>query len=577
MIQMRRTVGLPRRDRRRPWLLHLFRLAVLATAAWLVRDQHVRYLAQREGQRHAALTIERILRFYPRAASLGAWNPAHGGQNVLDAAGDPLGYVVQTSPSSDTIIGYAGPTNALLAFDAQDRILGLEILSSGDTGDHLRAVLADRQFLAAFNGLSWREAAARTQVDGVCGATLTSSAIIEGVIRRLGGQPHSYRFPAQIELDEVRPFLPAAARLTAEERKPGLFRVVAASGELLGFVGRTSPVADDLIGYQGPTDTLFIADARQRIVGIAMRRTYETDEYAGWVADDRHFLTCFNDRTLDALAELNPEEAGIEGTSGATMTSMAMAHALRRAARAIRDTAPAADPSGWRIAASDWGVAAVIFGGLLLAFTNLRGRRWVRVCFQVLVIGYLGFVNGSMVSQALLVGWVQSGVPWRLAPGLALLVGAAFVTPSLTRRQLYCHHLCPHGAAQQLLKNALPRRWKPVLRPPPWVTRCASLTPYLLLAWVVIVAMRHLGFNLAAIEPFDAYLVRIAGWGTLGIAVIGLVASLWIPMAYCRYGCPTGAVLNHVRRQGIGDRFRAQDGAALALVALAVGLRVLGG
>jgi hypothetical protein len=87
--------------------------------------------------------------------------------------------------------------------------------------------------------------------------------------------------------------------------------------------------------------------------------------------------------------------------------------------------------------------------------------------------------------------------------------------------------------------------------------------------------MRQLPFNLAAIEPFDAYVPRVAGGATLTIAVVGLLASLLEPMAYCRYGCPTGAVLNYVRRRGVGDGFQKRDLAALALLALALGLWLL--
>jgi len=71
--------------------------------------------------------------------------------------------------------------------------------------------------------------------------------------------------------------------------------------------------------------------------------------------------------------------------------------------------------------------------------------------------------------------------------------------------------------------------------------------------------------------------LRVAGWATLSIAVIGLLVSLLVPMAYCRYGCPTGAVLNYVRLRGVGDRFQARDLAALALLGLAIGLRLFAG
>ena len=188
----------------------------------------------------------------------------------------------------------------------------------------------------------------------------------------------------------------------------------------------------------------------------------------------------------------------------------------------------------------------MIAGGLLLAFTNLRGAGGLRIPFQLAAVVYLGFLHGDMVSQALLAGWAQSGVPWRLAPGLLLLVAVAFLVPLLTRKQVYCHHLCPHGAAQQLLRHVAPR---PV-HPPRWLARGLATVPAWLLLWVVLVALLGLPFNLAAIEPFDAYLVRIAGWATLTIAVVGLAVSLLVPMAYCRFGCPTGAVLNYLRRNG---------------------------
>lgn len=575
MARTRTGTSSPRRARLRAWLLHSFRWSLFVAVVWMVRDQHVWHEARLQGLRQAPVTLAQIKRFYPDAVTLSEWNPAHGGQTVLDEFERPLGYVVQTSPASDAIIGYSGPTNTLIAFDAQDRILGLEILRCGDTADHFQAVLADRRFLKSFHGLSWQEAAGRRDVDGVSGATLTSLAVAEGIVRRLGGAPHSYRFPNPLTVQEVTAFLPRAARLADWDQRPGLFRVEDAAGQLIGFASRTSPTADDWIGFQGPTDTLFVMDAQQRVLGIAVRHSYETPEYLQWVKDDQRFLSRFNGKNLDELAELDLAAAGIEGVSGATMTSLAMAETLVRTAQAVRDAKPAAEPPRWAIAARDWGTAAVVCGGLLLAFTGLRGRRVVRVAFQLLVIVSLGFVNGDMLSQSLLVGWAQNGAAWRFAPGLVLLVAVAFLVPLTTHRQVYCHHLCPHGAVQQLIKNAVPRKWRPAGRLPRWLPHALSLVPLGLLVWVVIVALCQLPFNLAAIEPFDAYVWRVAGWATVAIAIGGLAFSLLVPMAYCRFGCPTGAVLNYLRLQGAGDRWTRRDAAALALLGLAIGLRLL--
>jgi len=74
---------------------------------------------------------------------------------VKDVSGITLGTVAETSPGSDSIIGYSGPTNTLLAFDEQGAIIGLRILGSGDTPDHLAEVIRDRSFFKRFHGLRW--------------------------------------------------------------------------------------------------------------------------------------------------------------------------------------------------------------------------------------------------------------------------------------------------------------------------------------------------------------------------------------------------------------------------------------
>jgi polyferredoxin len=98
----------------------------------------------------------------------------------------------------------------------------------------------------------------------------------------------------------------------------------------------------------------------------------------------------------------------------------------------------------------------------------------------------------------------------------------------------------------------------------------------MLLAWCVIVGMTTLGYSLVDIEPFDAYVFRIAGWATISIAIVGLIASRFIPMAYCRYGCPTGAVLQFLRFNADSHRWTIRDTTALALLTLTATLYWLG-
>jgi polyferredoxin len=148
-----------------------------------------------------------------------------------------------------------------------------------------------------------------------------------------------------------------------------------------------------------------------------------------------------------------------------------------------------------------------------------------------------------------------------------LLTAAALLVPWATRKPFYCHHVCPHGAAQELISHFRPARWLVTL--PAGVVRGLERLPGALLGFVLVVTLLALPFDLAGIEPFAAYVVRSAAWGTLSVAGLGLAVSFFIPQAYCRFGCPTGALLNFVRARGATDRFTRRDAGALALVAIA--------
>jgi hypothetical protein len=215
----------------------------------------------------------------------------------------------------------------------------------------------------------------------------------------------------------------------------------------------------------------------------------------------------------------------------------------------------------------DFGIVAITLAALVLAFIGTHGRGWLRRGFQVLVIAYVGFLTGDLLAQSLIVGWAQNGAPWRSAPGLVLLLAASLAVPWATGKALYCQHLCPHGAAQELLHKVAPRRWRLHVRAD--LDRALRWLAPGLLVVVLAATLLVLPIDLAHLEPFDAYLIRAAGWATLSLAVAGFVAALFVPMAYCHYGCPTGALLNFIRSHGRSDRFSQRDVVALLLVGLA--------
>ncbi len=369
-----------------------------------------------------------------------------------------------------------------------------------------------------------------------------------------------------LTVGELRPLFDTADWFAIDESDRGGWHVFDAGGKKLGYVLQTAPVSDSIVGYRGRTNTLIAFDPALHVVGVRIRASEDTVEHVSDIKMDRSFLKTWNGRSWDEVAGRTPEEEGIEGVSGASMTSLALADGIVRRLRAA-NAAAAVQPVPFRFRIRDAGLALIVIAGTVLAFTGTHGRPWLRRAFQVLVIAYLGFINADLLAQTLIVGWAQNGVPWRTAPGLVLMLAAALVVPWSTGKPLYCQHLCPHGHAQEFLARIAPKCWRIAL--PKHFAAGLRWLPLLTLAMILAVVLLVLPHDLAAFEPFDAYAIRSAGWATITLAIIGLVAACFVPMAYCHYGCPTGALLNFIRGHGPADRFGRREIAALCLVLLA--------
>lgn len=385
-------------------------------------------------------------------------------------------------------------------------------------------------------------------------------------------QRHQTRMRVEeITLDEVRPFFPAAAKLDLDTSERGGLFVLDKSSNPVGYVLRTSPVSDSIKGYAGPTDTLLALDyPGMKVLGIKIRSSWDTKVHVKDVGNDEYFMSLWNGKTWDEVAGLDPRAAHIEGVSGASLTSLAIANAIQRRFKVSKDAAGVKPPPVY-LRPHDWGLLAVIAAALAFTFVpHLRSHTWARRAFQVVLIGYVGFWNGQLLAQSLMSGWSAGGIAWRTAPALALLLAAALIVPWTSRRAIYCSQICPHGAAQEWVGRLSRRK----LHLPRGVDRGLRWLPPLLIAFVLTITIWKLPIDLADVEPFDAYLIRTASVGmvTIAIAVAGLVAAAFVPMAYCKYGCPTGLILSFVRSHGRADTFGRRDYAAGLLVLLTVGL-----
>ncbi len=531
--------------------------------------------------RRAARTL------FPAAAALGAPDAATGAVPVLNAAGDRLGFVLKTLPASRHVVGFSGPSDLLIAFGPdgdRETVRGVTILSSGDTDEHVAAVRDAGVLNRAFVGKLWADAATAPPPDAVSGATLTARAMWQSVRVRLDGDaPLVPRFEEVLQVESVRELFPDAAAMI-EADGVGRFIVTDAAGAPLGFLLRTSPAADGVVGYQGPTEAFVAFNTEDRqAVGMIVDDSFDNEPYVDYLRQDEWgLLRIFDGLTVEQLANRRPANGGLDAVSGATMTSVAVVDgAILAAQTALSAEEPAAAPAGSEVEprATDWGMLALIGGAICVAFTRLRGVKAVRWAWLAVLVGYLGVWRGDLLSQAMWVGWAEYGVPWRTAGGLAALSAAALALPATTKRNVYCTHLCPHGAVQQaFVGGLLGRRFKPRKSLGRRGRRVLALLPPALLGLVILGAFRPAALarfvpDPVALEAFDAWHWGLAGLAAKSVFVVGLIAALFVPMAYCRHGCPTGAILEYLRANARSDRWTMRDWTAVALAAVAAGLR----
>lgn len=386
-----------------------------------------------------------------------------------------------------------------------------------------------------------------------------------GAALSIGWMIHAHHLRVSAEGDrpilasEVREYLPETHTLsvdTGSER--GGFHVLNQERSKIGYVVRTMPQSRDIKGYSGPSDVLMVFNIEGALVGIAIRHSYDTPSHVEDVTKDYLFMERWNGQTWSELAK----QEKVYGVSGATRTSEAVANSvfLRAALAEGLDKSGSSFQFRWLDAA----LILTAVAGLLLAFWRnpkiQRRKTWIHVAIVI----YLGLISGDLLAQSLLSSWMEHGIPWQTLPGLVFLAAIAFIIPWATGHPVYCTHVCPHGHLQRWLMKLVPAKRKVRLHPD--IKWGVLALPGLLLVLVLTVVFLKIPIDLAGIEPFDAWAIRGAGIATIVVAIISLVFSAFVPMGYCRFGCPTGLLLDLAKKDPHG--FHRRDAWLFGLLLL---------
>lgn len=126
-------------------------------------------------------TLTSLQTAFPKAAYVEL--TAEATYAVKDVKGKVIGMVLLSSPYSDGINGFNGPTPLQIALDNSGKIIEVRVLDNDETPNFLKRV-TDAGYLDSWNGLTVEEALNK-EVDAVSGATYSSKGIQNSLKARL--------------------------------------------------------------------------------------------------------------------------------------------------------------------------------------------------------------------------------------------------------------------------------------------------------------------------------------------------------------------------------------------------------
>ena len=321
------------------------------------------------------------------------------------------------------------------------------------------------------------------------------------------------------------------------------------------FVVSTKPLAKDVQGYGGPVPLkIHIKDGR--VAAVEAEPNAESPDFFNRA---KELLNHWQGKSVDeALAE------EVDAVSGATFSSRAiianmqrgLAYAQKRGQWSVDGSVGALGTSAPPIVGSGGNsvgaletsappmvaLIVVLLGAVVPLFYNNRRLHLVQLAVNVVV---LGLWTGTFVSYTLFLRIFAGGVSLSAIGALAaplLMLIVALIYPLAGRSGHYCANICPFGSAQELAGKLSRRK----LRITPRVLKLLSVLRNLL--WGVLMALLLTGTCTAWIdyELFTAFLYSSASVWVTVLAALFLVLSVWVPRPYCRFVCPTGALIKSV-------------------------------
>lgn len=321
--------------------------------------------------------------------------------------------------------------------------------------------------------------------------------------------------------------------------KKGIWQKFNQSKKLLKTVVFSEQYAKDIYGYGGPIALLIYLDQEDRITKIEVGENYETPVFLDNVLKSGFFKQFVN------ISIKEFDSASCDVVTGATVSSSALIKTVEKTAAAYQGVNIVERIKGniWEnyLLSNLFPLATVMFA--LLLFLFFKGNKVFRIIQLIMNVIVLGGLFGSMLSIQLFLNMLNNGISLSTSLVPVSIIIVIMLLNIFNKKNFYCMWVCPFGSAQELLGKltkiniSFSNKYQKILNN----LRNSLLLLLLFISWVSGITYIY------DYEPFTVFLLQQAATPVLVIASVSLFLSVFIKRCWCRFFCPTGAILNFIQ------------------------------
>lgn len=309
---------------------------------------------------------------------------------------------------------------------------------------------------------------------------------------------------------------------------------------LIGYVA-----IGEAVGYGGPMELAVAVDLNGTITGVEIIGDKETPSFLRRVLDSDLVQSLFG-KSYDDAFELG---ADVDGVTGATYSSRAIAESVRNGVRSVAGDQLALSVAQEKAPSIQFGTPEIVLIGLYAVgffghqrkFKYKKQARWASMLTGLVVLGFIynAPLTLANINQLLMGYWPE----WQTHLYWFLMLGGIMFVFTVDNKNPYCEWFCPFGAAQECLGaigGAKPRSAGRFRDPLKWLHRG--------LAWAAIVlALLFRNPGLTSYEVFGTLFDFTGSSLQFAVLAIILVTALFVKRPWCKYLCPMDPVTDFYR------------------------------